>query len=167
MIDELLRNIFDKAKAINQRELFRQQVQAASSQYQQRLKKAKAEYTKCTRELSKWESLMLDSIEGTCVFSPEQIKSRMDVVKEKTDELSAEIETLQESLLDAEAIESDFMEQHQRLLTWADMYADALPEEKRMVASYVIKAVTLTREYGIQVEFNISEAQYLGGMEMS
>lgn len=167
VIDELLRNIFDKAKAINQRELFRQQVQAASSQYQQRLKKAKAEYTKYTRELGKWESLMLDSIEGTCVFSPEQIKSRMDVVKEKTDELSVEIETLQESILDTDAIESDFMEQHQRLLTWADMYADALPEEKRMVASYVIKAVTLTREYGIQVEFNISEAQYLGGMEMS
>lgn len=30
------------------------------------------------------------------------------------------------------------------------------PQEKKMVASYVIKAVTLTRNYGIQVEFNIS-----------
>ena len=36
-----------------------------------------------------------------------------------------------------------------------------------MVASYMIKAVTLTRDYGIQIEFNISEAQYLSGMEMS
>ncbi|MCI8287906.1 MAG: hypothetical protein HFH89_09690, partial [Lachnospiraceae bacterium] len=28
------------------------------------------------------------------------------------------------------------------------------------------KAVTLTRDYGIEVEFSVSEAQYLGGMEM-
>ncbi len=46
------------------------------------------------------------------------------------------------------------------------MFDSASPQEKRMVASYIIKAVTLTRKYGIQVEFNISEAQYLGGMEM-
>ena len=39
-------------------------------------------------------------------------------------------------------------------------------EEKKMVASYLIKAVTLTRDYGIEIEFNVSEAQYLGGMEM-
>lgn len=30
----------------------------------------------------------------------------------------------------------------------------------------LIKAVTLTRDYGIQVEFNVSKAQCLGGMEM-
>lgn len=35
-----------------------------------------------------------------------------------------------------------------------------------MVVSYIIKVVTLTRDYDIQVEFNISEAQYLSGMEM-
>lgn len=28
------------------------------------------------------------------------------------------------------------------------------------------RSYTLTRDYGIQVEFNVSEAQYLGGMEM-
>lgn len=55
---------------------------------------------------------------------------------------------------------------HQRMLSWAEMYDLASQEEKRMVAAYIIKAVTLTRDYGIQVEFNISEAQYLSGMEM-
>lgn len=35
-----------------------------------------------------------------------------------------------------------------------------------MVASYLIKAVTLTRNYGIQVQLNVFDAQYMGGMEM-
>lgn len=166
VIDELLRNIFNKAKAINHKEFLRQQVQTTSSQYQQQLKKAKDEYTRCTKELTKWEGLMLDSIEGTCVFTPEQIKKRMDSVQGKIDALTDQIETLQLNVSEAESIATEIMEQHQRLLTWADMYAEAPPEEKRMVASYIIKAVTLSRDYGLQVEFNISEAQYLSGMGM-
>ena len=35
-----------------------------------------------------------------------------------------------------------------------------------MVASYLIKGVTSTRNYGIWIEFNLSKAQFLGGMEM-
>lgn len=35
-----------------------------------------------------------------------------------------------------------------------------------MVASYLITAVTISWDYGIQIDFNSSEAQYLSGMEM-
>ena len=53
-------------------------------------------------------------------------------------------------------------------ITGADteVYDNAFIDEKKVIAGYLIKAVTLTRDYGIQIEFNISEAQYLGGMEM-
>ncbi len=109
---------------------------------------------------------MLDSLEGTCVFSPEQIKKRMDSVQQSLADLSEEIETLQIKTNEAKAIADEIMEQHHRLLSWADMFANASQEEKKMIASYIMKAVTLTRDYGIQIEFNISEAQYLSGMEM-
>ena len=36
-----------------------------------------------------------------------------------------------------------------------------------MIASYIVKAVTLSRGYDIQVEFNISETQYLNGMDLA
>ncbi len=49
----------------------------------------------------------------------------------------------------------------------ADIYRNASLDEKGAVAAHIIKAVTLTRDYGIQVEFNISEAQYLSGMDMT
>lgn len=55
----------------------------------------------------------------------------------------------------------EILKQHQWLLSWADIYADAAPEEKRMIAAYIVKAVTLSKGYDIQVELNISEAQYL------
>ena len=122
--------------------------------------------TKATKELSKWEDLMLDSIEGTCVFTPEQIKKRMDAVQTTLDGLAQQITVLQEQANASAELAKELQEQHKKLLSWAEMFDSASPQEKKMVASYIIKAVTLTRDYGIQVEFNISEAQYLGGMEM-
>ncbi len=58
------------------------------------------------------------------------------------------------------------MSQHERLLNWASIFDSASIEEKEMIASYVFKAVTISRDYKLQIEFNISEAQYLSGMEM-
>lgn len=158
--------IFERAKKINEKEFVEQQVQCTAVQYQQALKQLRTDHAKYAKEISKWEGLMLDSIEGTCVFTPEQIKSRMDSLQQSMDMLTDQMEKLQLKAAEAEETAAEIMEQHQRLLSWAEMFATASPEEKKMVASYVMKAVTLTRDYGIQIEFNISEAQYLGGMDM-
>ena len=82
------------------------------------------------------------------------------------DELSKEIEVLQMDMSEAKTISSEILEQHQQLLSWAELFDSASIDEKKVIASQMIKAVTLTRNYGIQIEFNISEAQFLNGMEM-
>lgn len=109
---------------------------------------------------------MLDSLEGTCIFTPEQIKKRMDSVQQTLADLTEEIEMLQFKADESKATAEAIIEQHHQLLSWADMFANAPQDEKKMIASYILKTVTLTRNYGIQIEFNISEAQYLSGMEM-
>ena len=166
VVESLLRGIFERAKSVNEKAFVNQQVKTTAQQYQQKLKKAKADYSKAAKELTKWEDLMLASIEGTYVFTPQQIKNRMDTVQATLDDLTQQITALQDQAQESAELASDIQEQHQRLLSWAEMYDSATQEEKRMVASYIIKAVTLTRDYGIQVEFDISEAQYLSGMEM-
>ena len=166
VVEKLLRNIFERARSINESELIQQQVQDSAAQCRQKLRKVQADHTKAVRELAKWENLMLDSIEGTCVFSPEQIKRRMDTVQETMAQLVEQIGVLQEQAAEAEIMAKEIRGSHQRLLSWADMFDTVSIEEKKMVASYLIKAVTLTRDYGIQIEFNVSEAQYLGEMEM-
>lgn len=167
IIDELLRGIFERAKGVSERELVKRQVQTSSAQYAEKLKQARAEYAKASKEYNKWENLMLDSIEGKCVFTPEQIKGRMEKVRENMDSLMKRIETLEEQAADASALSKDIQEHHRRLKQWAEMYDTATLDEKRVVASYIIKAVTLSRDYKINVEFNITEAQYLSGMDMA
>ena len=166
VVDDLIRSMFEKTKSINEADLFESSIQETKAQYAYKLKCAKAESAKVTRELAKWESLMFASIEGTCVFSPEQIKSRMDTLQVSAAELDEQIRTIENERLSAERITAEIREQHQKILNWAAIYDSASPEEKKIVASHLIKAVTLSRGYDIQVEFRINEAQFLGGMEM-
>lgn len=167
IIDELLHSIFERAKGVSIKEIIDRQVQTSVAQYAAKLKQAKAEYAKASKEIGKWENLMLASIEGTCVFTPEQVKGRMDAVRENMSDLKERIDEIEEQMSDASSMSKDIQEHHNRLLKWADMFETASLDEKRVVASYIIKAVTLSRDYNIKVEFNITEAQYLSGMDMA
>lgn len=167
IVDAVIRNIFERTTDVNEKEFIKKQVNISAQQCQQKLKRAKTDFTKATKELVKWESLMLDSIEGTCVFTPEQVKKRMDAVQDTINNLEKEIDRLQDEAAQAKNAADEIHEQHQRLLSWAKMYDGVSPEEKKVIASYIIKAVTVARNYDIQIEFNINEAQYLNGMEMS
>lgn len=166
VVDSILSGIFFRAKGVKESELLKRQITSTTTAYQKQLKAVKAEYVKSSKELSKWEGLMLDSIEGTCVFTPEQVKKRMDVVQQSVNDLSAKIEDLQNKATETAELTEEIKAEHQRLLSWAEVYDGASLEEKKMVASYLIKAVTISQNYGIQIDFNITEAQYLSGMEM-
>ena len=166
VVDSILSGIFFRAKDVKESELLKRQITSTTTAYQKQLKAVKAEYVKSSKELSKWEGLMLDSIEGTCVFTPEQVKKRMDVVQQSVNDLSAKIEDLQNKATETAELTEEIKAEHQRLLSWAEVYDGASLEEKKMVASYLIKAVTISQNYGIRINFNITEAQYLSGMEM-
>lgn len=109
---------------------------------------------------------MLASLEGTCVFTPEQVKKRMDAAQGRLNTLTDELRTLQAKAADTERTVQEILQQHRRLLSWAELFSDASPDEKKMVAANLIRAVRLSRDYDIEVEFRISEAQYLSGLEM-
>ena len=166
VVDGLLRGIFEKSKSLNESTFFDEQVQETKDAYEAKLKAAKGERAKAMKELAKWEDMMLASLEGNCVFSAEQVKSRMDTLHATVLELDGKITNLENELLRTEHLADEIRQQHQRLLSWADMYASASPAEKKIVASYLIKAVTVSRGYELQVEFQINEAQFLQGLEM-
>ena len=166
VVDSLLRSIFEKSKSLDESDFFNDQIQETKSAHELKIKTAKADRAKAAKELTKWGELMLSSIEGTCVFSPEQIKSRMDTLQASVSDLDASIIELEDEVRHAETLADEIRQQHQKILNWADMYSSASLAEKKIVASHLIKAVTLSRGYELQVEFQINEAQFLQGMEM-
>lgn len=88
----------------------------------------------------------------------------MDTCEASVQEQTEKVGALQTELAETTAMAAELKEQHKRLLSWAELFDAASPEDKKMIASYMIKAVTISRDYRLQVDFSISEAQFLNGM---
>lgn len=166
VIETLLRDIFSKAKGISEQELITSQVTVSVAETQRQLKKAKSDLLRGQKELRRWEDLMLDSLDGKCPFTPDQIRKRMDTCEASIREQTEKVHSLETELTETSAVAAELREQHRRLLSWAELFDAASIEEKKMITSQMIQAVTISRDYQLRVDFSISEAQYLNGMNM-
>ena len=82
VVSKIIRDIFQKAGTVSEYDIVHNQIGATASDLQQQIRQAKLELSKKHIEQGRWEGLMLDSLDGKCPFTPEQVKSRLDSVKE-------------------------------------------------------------------------------------
>lgn len=164
VIEDLFEDIFSRAKGINENEFLRKQVYSVTQEARNNLRQAKADHTKAKTELGKWENMMLDSMEGNCVFTQEQIKRRMDTLQEKLQNLEQTMGELQTKIDHSAETAEEIRQEHRKLLSWSELYEGASMEEKKVIASNLIKAVFLSENYGISIELNIAEEQYREGL---
>lgn len=166
IVENIIESIFSKAKHFDAKKFVQDQVRQASDEVRLQLLQAKRERERCGKDIEKWESLMLASIEGSCVFSPEQVKKQLDKLQLTMEEQNARITELESRCSDAKWSAEQILQQHQCLLTWADLFRDASLDEKKMIVSNLVNAVTISRDYGITIDFAIDEAQYLTGLSL-
>ena len=166
VVDALLQSVFKKAKMIDESELMDREIIDQEKELRRQLDRAKKELAKATGEMSRWSEFMLASIDGNCPFTPEIIQSRMVIVQKTISDQQKKIQELQEQISDAAGRNADIQKEHRSLLSWAEIFSTATPEERRMIAAHVIKSVTVSKDYKIKIELKITEAQYLQGIQL-
>ena len=55
----------------------------------------------------------------------------MDTTQQKIDELAGQITTLQKQITKISTLADEILKQHQRLLSWTDLYDTVSPEKNR------------------------------------
>jgi hypothetical protein len=50
--------------------------------------------------------------------------------------------------------------QYDDLIRWADMFEDAPMETKKMIAASIISAVRVSRDYDVELDFNINPQDF-------
>ena len=51
-------------------------------------------------------------------------------------------------------------QEYDRLLTWADLFDTCSFEAKKMIAAQFVKAVRISRDYNIEIDFNVSFEEF-------
>ena len=89
----------------------------------------------------------------------------LKVSESKVAEVSKRYMDACESVRDVDRLCSDMGKQISQLQSWSALYNDAEPSVKKMIATSLISRVTVSKDYSLDIQFNISYEQFLSESE--
>lgn len=99
-------------------------------------------------------------IQGTSRLNADLLNGLVDETKAQIAEIQVQMQAaeaeLQETVAGAERVRQEYAQ----LISWAGMYDNCTFEAKKMIVAQFVKAVHVKRDYEIDIEFNVSFAEF-------
>ena len=166
IIDKLVRQIFERMKAIPKEEIVNARYREKMEQRKGLLRAVRADYTKTTDELNTLKAEVIKALRGESAFSKELLGSMVAEVETKCLELQKQFEEAQAAYDEGQAVMASLNAQYDDIISWADMYDTASMEAKKMIVNCLIKRVEVYRDYKLHIDFNIDFEQFSFGMDI-
>ena len=165
IVEDIIHQLFDRLKSIPKNEIVSQKYQETVKAAQATLNKAKMDFAKITKEIADYKAEVVKVIRGESNFSADLLNSLIAGAQEKSNETEKNIATLQNELEDNKRMLTEIKSQYSKALNWSEIFDEADIETKKMIVSYLIKKVSVKRDYNIDIEFNIDFEQFSIGMD--
>lgn len=168
-VEEAILQVLNQVKLTDTTEYLKDRRKKELAAIQGRLRQLEKDYRNHLDEQQKLSGYIVKALEGEGPFSAEDLKGRMDFLKEKCEENSAQIAEQKSLLSQAEHKKEVAATQLEQLRGYADAFENATPAERRMIASALIERVTVYPGYELEIQFRVgidSLAQLPGGNEV-
>ena len=166
VIDTVIHDIFTKVHRIDRGEILSARSKHDLALCREHIKLLHRDYEKAQSELQKLQGEIVRSLTGESVFSPEMLKSAIEVQERKCAELLNAIREAERERDDWEVGMTAMGEQLDNLLGWSQLYDQADMSTKKMIASHLIDRVDVFRDYDIKITLSISVEQFLNTIEL-
>ena len=143
IVTEVLHQVFNKMQGASGDMIVGSAVQKQMAMIRSELQRARAENTKAQDVLSE----MLEDARQKVLSSSERIT-----------ELTAELNDGNSKI---EEMKAEF----NQIVSWSKIFDDSPMEVKKMICGYIIKKVSVCKDYDIKIEFNINVEQFLNGID--
>ena len=163
IIDKLVRQIFERMKAIPKGEIVNARYRAKMEERKILLHNIRLDYTKAAADLEILKGEVIKSIRGESTFSQELLSSLIAEAEVKCQELKENMDAAQAAYDEGQAVMASLNAQYDDIISWADMYDTASMEAKKMIVSCLIKRVDVYRGYKLHIDFNIDFTQFCEG----
>lgn len=166
MVTEVLHQIFDKMKAVDESEIVARTQVNVIADLKDQLAAAKREFAKATKEYEAVKAKLMAVIRGESSL-PENVLSEMaDEAKRKMAVESEKISALNAEIEQSNSRTDEIRKDYQNILKWSEMFDSSDMAVKKMVAAYLIKKVCVYSDYRLNIEFNINFAQFELGLDI-
>lgn len=167
IIDKVVRQIFERMKAIPKSEIVNIRYREKMEERKTLLKSAKSDYAKAAAELDTLRAEVIKSLRGESAFSQDLLGSLISDCETKCLEVQHTMEAAQAAYDEGQAMLDALNAQYDDIISWADMYDSASMESKKMIVSCLIRRVEVYRDYRLHIDFNIDFEQFSAGLDIS
>lgn len=166
IIDKLVRQIFERMKAIPKEEIVNARYREKMEERKGLLRSVRAEYAKAADELDTLKAEVIKALRGESAFSKELLGSMVAEAETKSLELQRQFDEAQAAYDEGQAVMASLNSQYDEIISWSDMYDTASMEAKKMIVNCLIKRVEVYRDYKLHIDFNIDFEQFSLGMDI-
>ncbi len=165
IIDKLVRQIFERMKAIPKSEVVNARYQQKMEERKALLQSVRADYNKAAADLESLRGEVIKAIHGESAFSKELLGSLISESETTCTKLQEQLDAAQAAYDEGKAVMASLNAQYNDILSWADLYDTASIETKKMIVACLIKRVDVYRDYKLHIDFNIDFEQFSLGLD--
>ncbi len=160
LVDQIIRIQFERIKEAPPQALIAKQAQQEIRAAKARLNLLNEQYQQKQQEYQDLRAETIKVIQGTSRLNADLLNGLVDETKGQIAEIQNQIQAaeaeLQETVAGAERVRKEYGQ----LINWAEMYDNCTFEAKKMIVAQFVKAVHVKRDYEIDIEFNVSFAEF-------
>lgn len=166
IIDKLIRQIFERMRAISKSEIVGVRYQEKMKERKALLQAVRADYNKASADLAMLKAEVVKSLRGESSFSQDLLVSLIADSETNCLKVKEQLDAAQAAYDEGQAVMASLNAQYDDIISWADMYDTASLEAKKMIVNCLIKRIEVYRDYKLHIDFNIDFEQFSLGLDM-
>lgn len=165
MIIDILHQVFDKMRGASKEAMLGSAVQKQIDMLKADLQRTRSENTKANREYESLKGELLKSIQGKSELPKDILSEMLEETRQRVIDTSERVSALSTEVESGNSKVAEMQAEFNRIMSWSQIFDKSDIATKKMVCGYIIKRVTVHRDYQIDVEFNITIEQFLRGID--
>lgn len=167
IIDKLIRQIFERMKAIPKEEIVNMRYKEKMQEQKVLLRTVRCAYTKAAEELDMLKAEIIKSLRGESSFPKDLLSTMVHEAEEKCADLQEKFAAAENSYNNSQSILTSLAAQYDDMILWSEMYDSASLEAKKMIVNCLIRRVEVCRNYKLHIDFNIDFEQFSAGIDIT
>jgi hypothetical protein len=160
---EIVRGIFGRTHCAPDRQSVEREYKAQILLRNAAQKTRWQEIGKIRNRLEKLQAEVANSLTGDSAFTPAQLSQAINSEQVKLEAAEAEHNDVQQSIETRRQSINAIIPIYQTFLGWAREFDGAEPPRRKMIISQLVSSVTVSRDYQIDIDFNLDYRQYCEG----
>lgn len=157
---QVMRRVFENMKGAPEEAKYKEILKKQQAAHAVSRRKLAKELEKNRKQLEVLQAEIAKTLLGESLYTPEDLREAISVVKTRIAEVEAKIEKLDSEMYQKEEMTKAVLPAYRRFKSWAEEFDTADLEQKKMISCQLFDRIELGKNYEITLHMNVTYKQF-------